>query len=149
MPAEGESAPNSPASAPGKASARPPAPLRVAWLVFGFLCVGLGLIGVVLPLLPTAPFMLLAAYAFARSSPRMHDWLVQHPWFGPPIRNWRDHGAIQRGAKLAAAGSMAVVLAVSWWLQVPDGLLAVQAVVLIACATFVLTRPEPPPGNGA
>ena len=72
----------------------------------GFLAVGLGAVGIVLPLLPTTPFLLLAAFCFARSSERLHDWLINHPTFGPPILDWRDRGAIGRKAKILATASV-------------------------------------------
>ena len=87
--------------------------MRGVWLAGGGFFLGLGLLGVVLPVLPTTPFLLLAAGCFARSSPRLHRWLLDHPVFGPPIRNWEDNGAISRKAKRLAVGSMAGVLIVS------------------------------------
>jgi hypothetical protein len=65
----------------------------------GLLCVALGVVGLVLPLLPTTPFMLLAAACFARSSPRFHAWLLGHRWFGPPIRDWQQYRAIRPPVK--------------------------------------------------
>jgi hypothetical protein len=76
--------------------------LRIFYLIGGFLAVALGVIGVVLPLLPTVPFMILAAYCFARSSPRFEAMLLENPSFGPHIVRWRDHGAISRRGKQAA-----------------------------------------------
>ena len=63
--------------------------MRTVWLILGFFFTGLAMIGVILPLLPTVPFLLLAAFCFARSSDRFHRWLVEHPTLGPPIRDWR------------------------------------------------------------
>ena len=59
--------------------------MRVIWLIAGSISLGLGLLGVFLPLLPTVPFVLLAAFCFARSSERLHDWMLEHPKFGPAI----------------------------------------------------------------
>jgi len=72
---------------------------RVLLLTAGILSVGLATAGVFLPLLPTTPFLLLAAACFIRSSDRLHRWLVTHRWFGPYIRNYREHGAVSRRAK--------------------------------------------------
>ena len=77
--------------------------MRGLWLTAGMLFLGLGLLGVLLPILPTTPFLLLAAWCFARSSPRLHGWLLGHRLFGPPIRNWEENGAISRPAKRLAA----------------------------------------------
>jgi uncharacterized membrane protein YbaN (DUF454 family) len=75
---------------------------RIVYLVLGMVSLLLGAIGVVLPLLPTVPFMLLAAFFFARSSPRLEQWLVQHPTFGVHIQAWRTRRAISRKGKRAA-----------------------------------------------
>jgi uncharacterized membrane protein YbaN (DUF454 family) len=105
---------------------------------------GLGIAGIVLPLVPTTPFLLLAAFAFARSSPRLHDWLLAHPRLGPPINDWRTHRAISRRAKGLAVGAMAAALGLSIATGLPVWLVAVQAVVLALVAAFILTRPDGP-----
>ncbi len=120
-------------------------PARVLWVSLGLLSTACGIAGAVLPLVPTTPFLLLAAYAFARSSPRLHDWLVTHPRLGPPIVNWNRHGAISRRAKIAAVAVMAATLASSAAIGVSGRVLLVQVVVLAGAATFVLSRPSPPP----
>ncbi len=119
-------------------------PRRAAWFAFGAAALGLGVIGIVVPLLPTTPFLLLAAFAFARSSERWHAWLIGHRVFGPMIQNWRTHGAISRRAKISALIAMAVVLGISAAMHVPLLLLAIQALVLAAVAAFILSRPIPP-----
>ena len=81
---------------------------RTLWLIIGLTSLALGIAGVVLPLLPTTPFVLLSAYCFARSSPRLHDWLLGHKIFGPLIHNWEQHRAISQRAKVLAVLSMAV-----------------------------------------
>ena len=115
---------------------------RGLWLVAGLVALGLGLVGAVLPLLPTVPFLLLAAFCFARSSARLHGWLVGHPRLGPPIRDWEERGAISRRAKLLASLSIAATFAVSVWLALAAWVLAVQGVTLAAVALFIWSRPE-------
>ena len=119
-------------------------PRRHLWMALGWASLGLGALGVLLPLLPTTPFLLLAAYFFSRSSERLHAWLLNHRVFGPPIENWRTHRAISAKAKLAALAAMALILAISVAADVPAWTLAVQAVILIGVAVFLLTRPTPP-----
>lgn len=116
--------------------------MRALWLATGGLFLGLGLLGVVLPVLPTTPFLLLAAGCFAKSSSRLHGWLVGHPVFGPPIRNWEENGAISRPAKRLAVGSMAAVFALSVWLGLSWKVLLAQGVLIGIGAAFVLTRPD-------
>jgi hypothetical protein len=117
--------------------------MRVVFLICGVLALALGLIGIVVPFLPSTPFLILAAACFARSSRRFHDWLVGHPTFGPVIRDWRDQGAIAPRAKRAAAVAMALTLVISALIGLPWAVLAVQGVVLAGMAAFVLSRPSP------
>lgn len=108
----------------------------------GLLCVALALVGIFLPLLPTVPFLLLAAFLFARSSPRLHNWLLSHPQFGPVIEDWARSGAISPRAKLWATLSIGCVFGISLVLGVPKFILAIQAVVLGAVLIFLWTRPN-------
>ncbi len=119
-------------------------PLRAVWFAVGLSAVALAVLGVVLPLLPTTPFVLLSAFAFARSSDRWHAWLRHHRVFGPIIENWREHGAISRRAKLIGVMSIAAVFALSFVLAVAPAVLAVQAVALVGVGAFILSRPSPP-----
>ena len=86
---------------------------RITWLVIGILSLGLGALGILLPLLPTTPLVLLAAFSFARSSDRLHQWLLEHDVFGALIENWRQYGAISRRAKIVSVISMAAILVLS------------------------------------
>lgn len=115
---------------------------RGFWLALGFLALALGAAGVVLPLLPTVPFLLLAAFSFARSSDRLHQWLLNHRVFGPLIQRWEERGAIGRRAKLMATVSMAAAFGFSLWLQLAAWILVVQALTLCGVALFIWTRPE-------
>ncbi len=121
-----------------------PVPLRIAWAIFGLTCVGLGLVGAVLPLIPTTPFLLLAAFAFARSSTRLHGWLLGHKRMGPLIRNWQRHGAIDRKTKWLSVSAMAAMPAVSGVMDLAPWLIGVQVLVLSLTAAFVLSRPSGP-----
>jgi hypothetical protein len=81
---------------------------RLFFLVLGLLSLALGAAGVFLPLLPTVPFVLLAAYCFARSEPRLARWIEEHERFGPHIRAWRASRSISRAGKRAAWIAFAV-----------------------------------------
>lgn len=117
---------------------------RPLWLIIGLVSVGCGIAGIALPLVPTTPFVLLAAYCFARSSPRLEAWLLAHRTFGPIIDNWRRHGSIDRRVKHVAVALMAAAFVLSLILRLPQWVLIAQGVVLLGAATFVLTRPSGP-----
>lgn len=119
-------------------------PTRILWLILGLLSTACGIAGVLLPLVPTTPFLLLATFAFARSSPRLHSWLMTHPRLGPPIADWNAHGAINRRAKIMAVGVMVATLLLSAAMGLSGMYLLVQGAVLCAAAAFVLTRPDGP-----
>ena len=90
----------------------------VALTLVGLVALGLGALGIALPLLPTTPFVLLAAFAFAQSSEKLHRWLLEHNVFGPLIDNWHRYGAISRRAKIISVVSVvAVSLAGPWYLR--------------------------------
>ncbi|MFT4794601.1 MAG: uncharacterized membrane protein YbaN (DUF454 family) [Paracoccaceae bacterium] len=116
--------------------------MKAFWFIIGCFSIALGVIGAALPLLPTVPFLLLAAFSFARSSPRVHDWLLSHPRLGPPITDWRNNGAIGRRAKWLASGSIAAAFTVSLVLGVAGWVLAVQAATLCCVSLFIWTRPD-------
>ena len=94
----------------------PRRPARLLFLILGCVCFALGVVGAFLPLLPTTPFLLLAAACWARSSPRFHDWLMNHRVFGPTLRSWRAHRALPPGVKGKAIALLVVVLAGSAWM---------------------------------
>jgi uncharacterized membrane protein YbaN (DUF454 family) len=104
----------------------------------------LGIAGAALPFVPTTPFLMVAIFAFARSSPRLHDWLLKHPSLGPPIEAWSKHGAIPRRAKHAAAVLMVTGLVLTVGVGAPAWLVGGQAAVLAAAASFIFSRPDAP-----
>lgn len=125
-------------------TARRPAWLRLIWIACGAVCLLTGIVGIAVPLLPTTPLLLLAAFCFARGSDRLHQWLLAHPRLGPPIRNWQRHGAISRSGKRLAFIAMAAVVAIAVVAGAPLYALGLQVAVLCAVAVFIATRPLPP-----
>ena len=115
--------------------------MRFLYAALGLLSLAFGVIGIVLPLLPTVPFLLLAAFFFANSSERLHSWLISHRVFGPMIMDWNERGAIRPAAKKAATVSIAAVLLLSLVLGAPSHVILIQMVVLTAVLTFIWTRP--------
>jgi uncharacterized protein len=127
---------------PDRDDPRPPA-ARFAYATLAYVCVGLAMLGVVLPGLPTVPFLLLAAWAASRGSARLHRWLYEHPRFGQVLIDWEQKGAVSRRSKVLAV----LLLSSSWlimlWRVGDPWLLLALALLFTAVGTFVATRPEP------
>lgn len=119
--------------------------MRLAWLCFGLAALLLGLLGVILPLLPTVPFLLLAAFCFARSSDKLHGWLIHHSHLGPPISAWQSNGSISLPAKRMASLSVVATFCLSLLTGLRWSLFAVQAVALTGVLLFIWTRPAESP----
>ena len=117
---------------------------RYLLTVLGCIMLGLGALGAVLPILPTTPFLLAAAACFSRSFPRLEAWLLAHPRFGAPLRDWRRSGAIAARIKVLAVSAMlisyALFLVTTETGAVPQILIAL---LLSCCSTFILSRPAP------
>lgn len=116
--------------------------MRSIWFLCGGVSLGIGIIGIFLPLLPTVPLLLLAAFCFGKSSPKVHHWLITHKTFGPPIEDWQRSGAIRMPAKRAATIAIVLAFSLSVWMQLPWHLLAIQAAVLSCVMIFIWTRPS-------
>ncbi|MCA9470979.1 MAG: YbaN family protein [Nitrospirales bacterium] len=116
---------------------------RIGIITIGWASLILGVIGIFLPLLPTTPFVLLSAYCFSKSSPKLHQWLLGQPTLGPMIRNWECYGSISRGAKITATVLMVVLFSLSFFvlsisMTLKIGLLAIAGAVL----SYIWTRPS-------
>lgn len=117
---------------------------KLVYIIGGWVCLILGVIGIFLPLLPTTPFVLLAAFCFSKSSPRLHDWLIHQPTFGPLIRNWEQHGSISRSARIGATVSIVVLFSITF-VVVNVGLVIKGSISLIGLGVlgYIWTRPLP------
>ncbi|MCB1630239.1 MAG: YbaN family protein [Pseudomonadales bacterium] len=117
--------------------------MRVAFIALGMIALALGIAGVVLPVLPTTPFVLLAAACFARGSQRFHAWLLAHPLFGPIIIEWNEYGSIPWRTKIVAIVLMSTTLTVSIVLFVePRWLQAALALLGMLLATWLYRVPS-------
>ena len=126
---------------------------RIFLLIIGTLSTALGLLGIVLPVLPTTPFLLLAAYCYARSSERFYQWLLANRWLGEYIRNYREGRGIARREKIltlavlwSTIGSTAVFAVSPWWgrlilLGIASGV-TVYLLRLKTCSAPVHRRPS-------
>lgn len=117
-------------------------PRRVMWFCMGVVALALGVVGVLLPILPTTPFVILAAFAFGRSSPRLAKMLEDSRLFGPIIADWRKNGAIAPRFKALAVVMMLGVFCISLVLSLSIVVLVIQAVCIAGAAMFILSRPD-------
>ena len=107
----------------------------------GFFFVGLGAVGAFLPIMPTVPFLLLAVYFFARSSPELEKKILDHPHWGPQVKDWRERRAISRRAKTMAIGAMATGAVVTWFtLGAPWYYISLA--ILVIAGSWIATRNE-------
>ncbi|MGB7316534.1 MAG: YbaN family protein [Planktotalea sp.] len=116
----------------------------MVWFALGAMALVLAALGVVLPVLPTTPFVILAAFAFGKSSPRLHAWLLRSKLFGGMIAQWEAHGVIPRRVKWLACSMMFAVLAFSIYAQAPRTVLIAQVIGITLGAAYVLSRPSVP-----
>lgn len=120
--------------------------LRYFYLGLGWLSVGLGIVGIILPILPTTPFLLVAVWAFSRSSPEMAEKLRNHPQAGPYIRDWQDYGVIPMTGKVLAIIMMSAMGIYLAGFSVLPGWAAFGAcLVMVAAGVYIITRPSKPP----
>jgi uncharacterized protein len=111
------------------------------WMIAGWLCLVTGIIGIVVPLLPTTDFVLMAAYCFSRGSRRWETWLLGHPRFGPIVREWRATRAVPLRAKWGASAMMAVSCSFAAWV-LPARTGWIPAVVCLLVAFYLWSRPS-------
>jgi uncharacterized membrane protein YbaN (DUF454 family) len=119
---------------------------RWLWASLGWTFFGTGVVGAFLPVIPTTPFMLLALWAFSKSSSRLHDYLWNHPKYGPLVRAWHKYGAIPIRTKIFAVSVMALSAAFLIFLSgAPWWVIGLALAVMLYGAGFILTRPTMKP----
>lgn len=123
--------------------------MRPVYFYLGWLFFTVGSVGVVVPVLPTTPFMLLALWAFSKSSQRFHDWLYHHRFFGPPLQKWHQYRVIPLSAKCVAIPVMLASLVYLLLFSDTHLLVKLLAVALMGYgAYFILSKPSRPPVQG-
>ena len=114
---------------------------RALYRVLGLISVGLGIVGAVLPIMPTVPFLLLAVYFFARSNPEWEQRILDHPTWGPQVRDWRERRAISRKSKTIAILAMAAG-AVFTWYTLGEPYYFISVAILVIAGGWIATRNE-------
>ena len=115
------------------------------YTAIGLLFAGIGIAAAFLPVLPSTIFFILAVYFFARSSPRLEAWILEHKVFGPPVVAWRDYGAIPRRAKYFAFSGMALGFVLFVFFAQPNlWFLSGVSLFFASGAIYVGTRPDGP-----
>ncbi|WKE64440.1 YbaN family protein [Gallaecimonas kandeliae] len=115
--------------------------LRFVYLAAGWLAIALGILGIALPLLPTTPFILLAAWCFAKGSPRCHRWLRQNRWFGQMVRDWENSRGLRRRYRNRAVAMMLVTFSLSMWLVPRLGLKLMLLAIMVAVLGYLYRLP--------
>jgi len=120
--------------------------MRVVYFSLGWFFFALGVIGLLLPVVPTTPFMLLALWAFSESSEKFHNWLYYHKFFGPPLQKWKQYRVIPLPAKVISVSFMSISLGyVMLYVPISIWVKAIVALVMVYGAWFILTKPSYPP----
>jgi len=121
---------------------------RTLYFILGWCFFAIGAIGAVLPVLPTTPFMLLALWAFSRSSQRFHDWLYYHRFFGPPLQAWKQYRVIPRPAKIMSVTVMSLSGAyLIFFSNIHYGITIAAVLTMLYGMYFVLSKPSSQPDN--
>ncbi|ARU06621.1 hypothetical protein CCO03_03280 [Comamonas serinivorans] len=114
----------------------------LCWRAVAVVFMGLGMVGVVLPVMPHVPFFLVALWAAGKGWPELERWLLRHPTFGPQLRNWREHRAISLPVKCMTTATMAIsAIGMQWFGELPGWLRLGAPVLMLAGAIFIWTRP--------
>ena len=121
---------------------------KLGYFIVGWISLALGVLGIVLPLLPTTPFVLLSAFCFSKSSKRFHQWLLNHKLFGPLVRDWQSYGVIQLKAKVLATISMLGMVSLSlYFVSIPVIYVGAILLMIAGVLVFIWTRPSKPLGE--
>lgn len=116
---------------------------KLGYFIVGWISLALGVLGIVLPLLPTTPFVLLSAFCFSKSSKRFHSWLLNHQVFGPLVKDWQRHGVIKLKAKILATVSMLLMVSISlYFVNIPAIYVFVILLMISGVLVFIWTRPS-------
>ncbi|MDH5580455.1 MAG: YbaN family protein [Bdellovibrionales bacterium] len=116
---------------------------RTIFIILGWISLLLGVLGAFLPLLPTTPFIILAAYFFSKGSKKLHQWIITRPYFGPMINEWEQHGIISIKAKLLSCSMIIVIFSLTInYVDVGRNIKTIVAFIGMSVILFILSRPS-------
>lgn len=113
------------------------------WKIITFIFLGLGFIGIFLPLLPTTPFLLLAAWSAPKASPKLERWLYAHPRFGPPLKAWKEERAVSLRSKMTALSLMSISWGFLYFNHMKTFVLIVVGITFVCVLTYLFSLPTP------
>ena len=116
--------------------------LRLVYLSIGWICTSLGVIGAFLPVVPTTPFLIVAVWAFSKSSPRLREWLYHHPRYGTTIQDWFEYGAVSIFVKIFATVTMSLSIPIAYYFTENLVLSMIHTGVIILVVMFLISRPS-------
>ena len=120
--------------------------VRLLYLLLGFIAIGLGIIGAFLPIMPTVPFLIVALWAFSKSSKKFHDWLYYHKIYGPMLRDWDDYKIIPIWGKIwACVAMLSSVIIITFVNNIPHWLLLTTAVIMFFIGFYICSTPNKKP----
>ena len=125
-----------------------PKALHWTYIGVGWVFTGLGIIGAFVPVMPTTPFLLVALWAFSKSSPRLQKWLLEHPRYGPTLRDWHEYGAIRSSVKVVSITAMAASVVMVYWMTDSIFAISLHFTIVTLTALFILSRPSAGPEIG-
>ena len=120
---------------------------RTILISLGWLCVGLGFVGVFVPGIPTTIFLIIALWAFTKSSEKLRHWLLNHKRFGPILNNWQEHKVVPRRAKILMVVLMSLAVILFYYSSQSLILTIGLIIILISVAVYVISLPSKIPEN--
>ncbi len=120
--------------------------VRLLYLLLGFIAIGLGIIGALLPIMPTVPFLIVALWAFSKSSKKIHDWLYYHKIYGPMLRDWDNYNIIPIWGKIwACVAMLSSIIIITFVENIPHWLLLTTAVTMFFIGFYICSTPNKRP----
>jgi uncharacterized membrane protein YbaN (DUF454 family) len=116
--------------------------IKLLYLSLGITCTALGFICAFLPILPTTPFLLIALWAFSRSSPRLRNWLYHHPHYGKTLQDWFEYGVISNKVKVVAITAITLSIPTAYFITKSTLVLFIHIPIVVITVSYLYSRPS-------